>query len=236
MIDGVYIALIEILFFIFISTGIKIVYKQFNDINIITYFWLMFTILTGIWESAFILNYNNSTELSKELILKNEHVWTNKYDLTYLNPYKFSIIFYSEYGSYADRDYMITSNDWSRVIESSHALLCGLFALFCIICKINSNNKNYLICLSVSMGSQLMNSVLYMINYFIQCNTYNNVNYNNNSFPTGKYLEKRPFMYINIFWTIMPLYIIMILLVNNKIIKIKNNNNTTIIKLNEINK
>ena len=38
------------------------------------------------------------------------------------------------------------------------------------------NNDNYLLCLAISMGSQLMNSVLYIVNYIIQCNTYNNVN------------------------------------------------------------
>ena len=101
MITGIYLAFIELFLFFIISLIIKFTNKNLNKINCIVYFWTMFTILTGIWESSFILNYNTSTQLSKYLITNNEHVWTNKYDLTYLNPYKFSVIFYSEYGSYA---------------------------------------------------------------------------------------------------------------------------------------
>ena len=62
------------------------------------------------------------------------------------------------------------------------------------------------------MGSQLMNSLLYMINYFHQVKDYNNVNYNNSTFPAGNYLELRPFMYINILWTIMPIITIVTLI------------------------
>ena len=215
MIYGIYLALLEILLFSGIAFILRIIYNNLQTIKVIPYYWIMFTILTGFWETSFILNYKNSTKLSKELILNNKHVWSNKYDLTNLDPFKFSILFYSEYGGYADREYMVLTNDWSRVIESSHALLCGLFALLSILCKINNNTDNYLICLAISMGSQLMNSILYLINYFIQCNTYNNINFNNSTFPAGQFLNKRPFMYINIFWTIMPLYIIIIIL-NNK--------------------
>ena len=223
--NGIILALIEVFLFAIGSFSIRIIYNKLNTIKLINYYWIMFTILTGIWEFSFVLNYRKSTLLSKELINNKTHVWTNKYDISYLNPNKFSILFYAEYGSYADREYMIISNDWSRVIESSHALLCGLFSLFCILCKINNNHDNYLLCLAIAMGSQLMNSVLYLINYFIQTNTYNNVNFNNITFPAGKYLEQRPFMYINILWTIMPLYIILDILSNKNILSTKNNIN-----------
>ena len=58
--------------------------------------------------------------------------------------------------------------------------------------------------LGAAMGSQLMNSILYMSEYIIQCRDPSNVNYNSDAFPCGFLLIKRPFMYINIFWTIMP--------------------------------
>ena len=45
---------------------------------------------------------------------------------------KLSPIFYAEYGAYADREYMNRHDDWSRVIESSHSLFCGVFALVAI--------------------------------------------------------------------------------------------------------
>ena len=56
--------------------------------------------------------------------------------------------------------------------------------------------------------------IVYIGNYLIECNDKNSINYGNASFPIGKNLYKRPFFYINIFWTIMPLYIILYLLNN----------------------
>ena len=44
---------------------------------------------------------------------------------------------YGEYGAWADREYMYTHDNWSQVIESTHALLCATFALGAIINKIN---------------------------------------------------------------------------------------------------
>ena len=60
----------------------------------------------------------------------------------------------------------------------------------------------------MAMAFQLMNSVLYMIEYGIQCNQVDNVNYNNVSFPLGKAMLARPFMYVNVFWLVMPTYIL----------------------------
>ena len=74
--------------------------------------------------------------------------------------------------------------------------------------------KNFYITMSISMGTQLMNSILYMGEYLIQLHSENNVNYKNN-FPCGKYLQKRPFMYINLFWSLMPSYVL-IYYINNK--------------------
>ena len=60
----------------------------------------------------------------------------------------------------------------------------------------------------MAMGCQFMNSILYILQYNIQTKLISNINYNSNIFPCGKFLIKRPFMYINIFWTIMPIYVI----------------------------
>ena len=70
------------------------------------------------------------------------------------------------------------------------------------------NKSRFLVFSSVAMGSQLMNSILYMSQYFIQSKTIGSVNYDSPNFPTGKYLLGRPFMYVNVFWTLMPLYVI----------------------------
>ena len=59
-----------------------------------------------------------------------------------------------------------------------------------------------------------MNSILYMMNYFNQLAEPSNVNYCSVAFPCGHALLNRAFMYVNIFWTIMPLYAILSIMIN----------------------
>ena len=158
---------------------------------------------------------------SKRIIINKKSVWTNKYDISYILPWNFSNIFYAEYGAYADREYMQITDNWSRLIEGSHAIMCGIFALLSIIFKIIGKEPHFYFSISVCMGAQLMNSVLYMINYFHQMYDPSNVNFITPYFPAGTFLEKRPFMYINILWTILPSYIILILLYIYKDVKHK---------------
>ena len=172
----------------------------------------MMTILTLIWEVSFISSYSSVTNVANSLLRDKTHVWTNDYNLSYILPWKLSSIFYGEYGAYADRDYMNLSNDWSRVIEGTHAIFCGTFALLTIVFKARDNELHFLITSSISMGSQLMNSILYMSNYLNETHNPDSVNYNDTSFPTGIALSKRPFMYVNIFWSVMPFYAIIRLL------------------------
>ena len=63
----------------------------------------------------------------------------------------------------------------------------------------SSNIVSFNICLGISMGSQFMNSLLYMINYYYQSYDKDNINYISDDFPAGKMFIKRGFMYINIF-------------------------------------
>ncbi len=62
---------------------------------------------------------------------------------------------------------------------------------------------------SVAMGCQLMNSVLYMFNYFIEMKDKNNINFVNSSFPLGEAFSERPFMWVNLIWTVMPTWVIL---------------------------
>ena len=78
------------------------------------------------------------------------------------------------------------------------------------------------------MGNQLMNSVLYMGQYFIETGDVDSVNYNDDDFPAGFLLYKRAFMYVNIFWTIMPAIVLYETLVTKQI----KQNNTTDDKIN----
>ena len=212
---GITLALFEILLFLGGAIFFKYNINELKSIPSITYYWSMFTILTGIWEICFILNYDNVRNDSINFIKNNTHVWTSNYNVTYLLPWKFSDIFYAEYGAYADREYMALGDDWSRTIEGTHAIFCGIFSFYSLLLKIQGYERNYLVALSVAMGSQLMNSILYLINYFIEVNSINSVNNDSLKFPAGRFLCKRPFMYVNIFWFIMPFLIILIELINN---------------------
>lgn len=213
---GYVIGLLELLFFFIGSFSFRKFFTQLKSINKATYYWVMMTILTGIWEIAFVYNYNTVSQMSQNLINTGQHVWTKPgYDFSYVLPWKLSQIFYSEYGAWADREYMSHTDDWSRVIESSHCTQCALFALLAILFKLWGNHNNYLIALSASMGTQFMNSFLYMFAYFIQERDRESPNFNNATFPAGDYLEKRLFMWVNIFWLIMPFYTLAYYLITN---------------------
>ena len=210
---GISIGMIEIGLYMLISSFILCSNKNLRKMDLVSYFWSTMTVLTGIWEFFYIYNYDKIVDYSNNLLVNKEHVWTNNYSLSHILPNELSSIFYAEYGAYADREYMTLKNDWSRIIESTHALFCGLFSLLALYNKTKGNNKNFNICFSISMGSQLMNSILYMSNYLIEVHNPTNINFNTTEFPCGLFLLKRPFMYVNLFWLFMPLYSIFSLLV-----------------------
>lgn len=208
---GYIIALLELLGFGLLSHHIKESNDSLQTMNPIAYYWMMFTILTGFWEYVFVSNYETVVTVAKQYISTKQHTWTNNYDLSYVLPWKLSKIFYAEYGAWADREYMNRKNSWSRIIESSHELCCGLFSLLSLYSLSHRNTNSFLICFSVSMGTQFMNSLLYMANYKIQTTDKDNVNYNSPSWPSGVAYCHRPFMWINYFWMIMPAYSIITL-------------------------
>ena len=206
--NGIGIGVIEIGLFLTIGSILRDEFASLRKINIISYFWLLMTVLTGIWEFAFISQYKDTHNYAEILIQNDTHIWASRYDLSYVNPWKLSKIFYAEYGAHADREYIALDNHWSRVIEGSHAALCGLFALLAIYFKKKSKNNLFIISATVSMSTQLMNSILYMAQYFFQVNDPSSVNYPSTEFPCGFALSERGFMYVNVFWTLMPLYVI----------------------------
>jgi len=132
--------------------------------------------------------------------------------LSYILPWKLSKIFYAEYAVYADREYCSFTDDLSKTVESSHAIICGLFSLVAIIKAIKKQTRMNLILSSIAMGSQLMNSILYLVEYEIQTKDKNSINYNNPQFPTGYLLSKCPFMWVNILWIVLPSFSMCILL------------------------
>jgi hypothetical protein len=208
MFTGIEIGIIELILYFSFCRFLSDLALPLKLIPAVSYYWIMITILTGVWEAAFIFNYYEVSQMSKNFINTSQHVWTTQYDSSYIFPWKLSKIFYAEYGAYADREYMSPMDNWSRIIESSHALFCGLFSLVAIYKKIKEHHRDYDIFINVAMGSQLMNSILYMARYFNTLNERDSVNFNWEGFPAGIALIKRPFMYVNIFWTVMPTYVI----------------------------
>ena len=192
--------------------------SNIQNVDLFTFYWLTMTILTMIWECSFIYNYEEISVNSNYFIENDISVWTYKnYDLSYTIPWKLAPIYYADYGAWADREYMTLTDDWSRIIEGSHELFCGLFSFLALYYKANKHNNESLMALSIGMGTQLMNSILYMSEYIIQSKIPSNVNCDNHNFPCGKYFIKRPFMYVNIFWTLMPSYILTYYMFQNSI-------------------
>ena len=206
--NGIVIGLIELLIFFFITFIIKKTSASLKNLDNISYYWLSMTILTGIWETFYIIYNAETVDYAQDLLTNKEHVWFKQYDFSFIFPHKLATIFYAEYGAYADREYMYTQDDWSKIIESTHAICCGIFALIATTLKNERHLNKFNLALGVAMGSQAMNSILYMAQYFIELNTSTSVNYNTPNFPAGDALVKRPFMYVNMFWTIMPIWIL----------------------------
>ena len=215
LVPGYVIGIIELILYFVVSYYLRKHIVEFSKINCVAYYWLMMTVLTGIWEASFIYYYKDVSKYGRKLIANNTHVWTEKYDLSYVFPNKLSFIFYAEYGAHADREYLSLTDNWSHSIEGTHAVFCAIFATLAFTFSRLDHYSNYLVTVSVSMGTQIMNSILYLINYFIEVNSINSVNNDSLKFPAGRFLCKRPFMYVNIFWFIMPFLIILIELINN---------------------
>ena len=92
--SGTSIALLEVLVFIYYSNMLRLEYTSLKTINTISYYWLLFTILTFIWEISYIIHFKKISNLAKQLIYKKQHVWTNSYDISFIIPSKLATIFY----------------------------------------------------------------------------------------------------------------------------------------------
>ena len=204
-------ALLELVLF-FGVYGFIVNNTTLSTIEKISCYWLGFTVLTGLWEIVYLTSRNQVNIYSQQLIKTMTHVWTNNYGLTMLFPWNFSKLFYSEYAAWADREYMYYKDDWSSTVEGSHCLMCGFFSLVTLVCMLCGNNVGFLMSLALAMGSQLMNSILYLEQYLTQCYVPSNVNYNTQQFPCGKFLSQRIFMWINLLWILMPTYTLCIYL------------------------
>ena len=206
--SGVEIGIAELMLFWMFSFTTATIFPNLQRIESVSYYWLMFTILTGIWEFTFIRNRNKVRRIGMKFLSRKKHVWTNIYPLSTLIPSNLAKQFYAEYAAYADREYYNLKNFWSLLVEGSHGVQCGLFSLLGITSFILHYYQTSYILITFSMASQFMNSLLYMGEYFIQINDPNSVNYDTERFPCGRFFIKRPFMWINFFWLAMPTYVI----------------------------
>ena len=212
LLSGIEIGILELFLFWGSSFTISRVFVSLQKINTISYYWLMFTILTGMYEFTYVRNRKKVRRLGMNLLSKKKHVWTKEYELKTLLPWNLAKQFYAEYAAYADREYYNLKDVWSLLIEGSHGVQCGCFAFGSILSFILARYRLFLIFLTMSMSSQFMNSLLYMGEYFTQISDIDSVNYDTERFPCGRFLIKRPFMWINFFWLAMPTYVLTTLL------------------------
>jgi hypothetical protein len=205
-IKGIQGAVIELALFFVIATAVRNIFNV--QLGIITYYWLAFTVLTGIWEISYVFNKNKICKIAHDLIINDEHVWGKTYNVRMILPSNTAIIFYAEYAAHSDRLYANSINPWiywSLMIESSHGIFCGLSALLMFIASyFNFNNMIVHQFLIQSMAFQMMNSMLYMGQYYIQTQDPRSENYVTDNFP----VNERKFMLINLFWTVMPALIL----------------------------
>ena len=89
-VNGIILGTIEMSLFGLISYGCKDFLPNLQNMDNVMYYWFCLTILTGIWEISFIMNYEDCLNNSRNLIMKKEHVWFNKYTLDNLLPWKLS--------------------------------------------------------------------------------------------------------------------------------------------------
>jgi hypothetical protein len=203
---GIIAATIEVALWAVVSMLVRRISKTLMSMNWFTYYWTTFIILTGFWEIVYITHSQAVTGIAEHLLQTNTHVWFNQYDFSYVLPWKFSQIFYAEYGAYADREYMIVKDGWSHMIEGSHMTIVSVFLVMALYCAIRHglNSDHYTYSLGGAMLAQFMNSFLYMGQYGIQTHNQYSINYDSSEFPLGKVWSKRPFMYVNILWVLVP--------------------------------
>ena len=168
----------------------------------------MFTILIGVWELTYIRNYKKIRRLGMKFLSKKKHFLTNNYSINTLIPSKLGIQLYAEYAAYADREYYYLKDYIFLLINGSYGIKCGLFSFLGIISYAINCYQQSLMFVTFAMASQFMNTLLYICEYVIQINDRNSVNYDTERFPCGRFLLKRPFIWINFFWLAMPTYVI----------------------------
>lgn len=178
-----------------------------GEMDPLMYYWFCFTTLTGFWESVYLTNYNEVAQYAAVLVETKKSVWTSLFPIGYVCPYHFSKIFYAEYGANADREYMSQRKGdyWSRLIESSHAVFCALFTSAALVNMWYTGNQYTTTLIGLmGMSSQFMNSLLYMGEYFLQCRDNSSPNFSCPNFPLGRWMYRRLFMWINLFWLLFP--------------------------------
>lgn len=70
LVNGIQLALIELLLFFMMSDMIRVSHLPLLGIPKLTYYWLCFTVLTGIWEWFYISNRPKVKEMSRNLLLE----------------------------------------------------------------------------------------------------------------------------------------------------------------------
>ena len=205
---------LELVFFLFFSGGVRYIFSGYRKIDAITYYWLCLTILSGIWEVGYILNYSEIVSTATELIENDEHVWLKQYNFSYTLPWNMAKIFYAEYGAWADREFISNSDEYTHQVEGTFMIFCAISSAFGLMTDFERRSVISVVAVGFAMLIQLISTIIYIVDYVVQLRDYYNVNFYSGDFPVGTMFSKRPFLYANVLWLLMPAYIIFFQLFN----------------------
>lgn len=161
-------ALVVVALFAALSWGLRSWWKVpgLTLIEPVSYYWMMFAILTWLWEICFIsFKFRETRTYADYLMAADKHVWLTSYGWQMILPWNTAVVFYAEYGAWADRDYSalkLDENLWARAIEGSHGFAAGGFSLLAMIFAAQFSQAQLLITMSVGMAAQGMNAFLYL--------------------------------------------------------------------------
>ncbi|KAJ1624909.1 hypothetical protein T492DRAFT_881014 [Pavlovales sp. CCMP2436] len=101
-------------------------YACFKAIEPVSYYWMMFAVLTLCWEICYItFKFDETRKYADYLKASGTHVWFTYYGWDMILPWNTALVFYGEYGAWADREYSalrMVYSSWARIIEGSHGI------------------------------------------------------------------------------------------------------------------
>jgi hypothetical protein len=134
----------------------------------ISFTWLAWQILTFVWEAVFAtFGFPTTSAYAQYLIEAKKHVWSERYGLAVILPWNTAMVYFSEYGAWADRKYgspneLINLNSRFN-FELTHGIVAGGFSLLSLIFEALYMPALAGVMIPIAMSGQVMNNVIYSL-------------------------------------------------------------------------